>query len=128
MPVSIKRLAKIKTIDGFDQSGEVFAGNLVAIKDEVGTMWFGFEEPDSVELHTTVVCDNPNCIQGLVDMHMNTIPKTIQFDERGNGPEGDSVFQEQVAQLVTVLDINNQKIVFCCARCAGSFLSKVPRS
>lgn len=121
MPVTVKEYVKIKTIDGFEQEGQAIAGNLVAIQDEGGSFFFG-EVLEGVKMDTTVVCDNPLCTQGLVDIQMKTIPKTIEFDQNGNGPNGAVA---DASKIVTLSDFNNTRLVFCCAECASNFLRRV---
>ena len=82
MPVQVEEWVKLKDLEGNDHDGVGIANNLAAIQ-EGDNIVYGVVT-GLVKVRTTVVCDNPFCINSTVDYEFKTVPCTIAFDDKGD--------------------------------------------
>jgi len=122
MPVFIDEYIKIRDVEGKEQTGKALASNLVAVEDEEKVIHYGLAVGMN-HLHTTIVCDNPQCENSTVDDSFKTVPKTIEFDE---SEDTAGTFLKDVVDVVIVSDFKGQKTVFCSDKCYAKFTKKAP--
>ena len=119
MPVSVEEYVKLKDLEGNDHDGVGVANNLAAIR-EGDNIVYGVVT-GLVKVRTTVVCDNPFCINSTVDDEFKTVPCTIAFDDKGDtSPD----FIKKIAEIVITSDYKGEKKAFCTSECAAKFLRR----
>jgi YHS domain-containing protein len=119
MTVTVEEYVKIVDDKGQNHVGIAIATNLVAIKSGEDIIYGAAVEMDHI--HTTIVCDNPQCENSTVDDNFQTHPKRIEFDEN---KENSADFIKDLAEVTITTDYKGVKSVFCSPRCAAHFLKK----
>src|SRR5579859_1438356 len=120
MPVTVEEHVKLKDLDGVEWEGVGYANNLAAIRTEQGDTIFGVVT-GLVRVFTTVVCDNPLCVNSTVTEDFTTVPARISFSDNG---DSSAEFIKRLSQIVITSDYKGERKAFCTQECAAKFLRR----